>query len=244
MTGLYKLIVVETKFFFRDPAAWISTVLLPTLILVVLGMIPALRRPEDVFGGQRFIDIFAPSLVVITLAMLGANILPIRLTTYRERGVLRRLSTTPVNPATLLVAQLMINMVIAVSAIVLLITVGNLAFGVPLPQHPLGFITTFLLGMASLFALGLLAAAVAPTARTGSALVALVFMLVMFLGGFYLPRIFLPDLLQRIGAYTPPGVQALLDAWMGAAPQPMHLLGMAVITVIAGGAAARLFRWE
>jgi ABC-2 type transport system permease protein len=66
----------------------------------------------------------------------------------------------------------------------------------------------------------------------------------MFLGGVYLPRVFLPDFLVRIGDHTPPGVQAMLDAWMGVAPAPIQLATMAVITVIAGAAAARLFRWE
>ena len=37
----------------------------------------------------------------------------------------------------------------------------------------------------------------------------------MFLGGVYLPRWLLPEVLVRIGDFTPPGVQALLDAWSG-----------------------------
>jgi ABC-2 type transport system permease protein len=61
----------------------------------------------------------------------------------------------------------------------------------------------------------------------------------------YLPRLFLPDVLQRIGEYTPPGVQALLDAWLGtAAPAVGPLAIMGLITLVAGAAAVRLFRWE
>ena len=41
------------------------------------------------------------------------------------------------------------------------------------------------------------------------------FFAVMFLGGVYLPRVFLPDVLVRIGDFTPPGVQGLQDAWLG-----------------------------
>lgn len=244
MTALRKLIGVEAKFFLRTPAAWLSTVLLPTLILVILGLIPGLRRPEAAFGGQRFIDVFAPSLVVITLATLGVNMLPQQLATYREKGVLRRLSTTPVNPVALLIAQLIINITMASAAVLLLVTGGTLAFGVPLPRHPLGFVAAFVLGMASLFALGLLVAAVAPTPRISAALALPVFFAIMFLGGVYIPRFLLPHFLQQIGAYTPPGVQALLDAWTGTAPQPVQLAILAVIAVVAGVAAARLFRWE
>src|SRR6476620_9680194 len=100
MKELARMTVAETRLFFRDPAAWIVSLLLPTLILVGLGIIPGLHTLE-VVGGYRFIDVFVSSLVVMTLAVLGLNSMPIRLATYREKGVLRRLSTTPVKPATL-----------------------------------------------------------------------------------------------------------------------------------------------
>ena len=63
-------------------------------------------EPDPALGGQRWIDLFVPSLLVITLGTLGIQTLPIRLATYREKGVLRRLSTTPAHPVRLLAAQL------------------------------------------------------------------------------------------------------------------------------------------
>lgn len=244
MTRLARIMVVETKLFFRDTSTWVVSLLLPTVILGVLGTISVVRVPSEAFGGYRFIDVFVPSLVVMTLAMLGVNTLPIRLATYREKGVLRRLSTTPVKPATLLIAQLVLNMAVAVASLFLLLAVGKLAFDVPLPQHFLGFVMAYLLGMSSLFSLGLMVAAVAPTARAGTALAMPIFALVMFLGGVYFPRMLLPDFVIRLGDYTPPGVQALLDSWAGTAPQPLQLVVMATITLVAGAVSARLFRWE
>ena len=88
-----------------------------------------------------------------------------------------------------------------------------------MPKDPIGFAVAFLLGMSALFALGLLVAAVAPSAGIASALFVPLFALVMLLGGVYLPRMMLPEFLIRIGDYTPPGVQALLDAWSGTSPQ-------------------------
>lgn len=244
MIQLTKIALVEAKLLFREPGTWMSAVLLPAVILIILGAIPGLRTPDEIFGGQRFIDVFVPSLVVMTLAILGANTLPIRLATYREKGILRRLSTTPVNPALLLIAQLVINIAMTVAAVLLLILVGNLALQVPLPQHLAGFLAAFLLGMSSIFALGLLIAAIAPSSRVAAALALPLFFLVLFVGGVYVPRFLLPQFVIRIGYYTPPGVQALLDAWMGIAPQAWHLVILALITVMAGVVAARLFRWE
>ena len=184
-------------------------------------------------------------MVVLTLATLGPNTMPARLVKYRERGVLRRLSTTPVAPTALLVAQLLINVVVAVVALVLLIVVGAAAFQIPIPQNPIAFLAAFVLGMSSLFALGLLIAALAPTTGTATAMIVPVFILVMFFGGVYVPRMFLPDLVQHIGEYTPPGVQTLLDTWLGSAvPEVGPLAFMALVTLVAGAAAVRVFRWE
>lgn len=244
MKHLAKMISVETRLFFREPASWVIALLLPTFVLVILGVIPSLRTPQETFGGQRFIDIFLPSLMVITLATLGVNTLPLRLTNLREKGVLRRLSTTPANPALLLAAQLVIHLVMAVAAVALLIAVGHLAFDVPLPRNLPGFALAFALGLASVMALGALIAAAASTNRAASAVAMPLYFVVMFLGGAYLPRFFLPGFLVEIGKYTPPGVQPMLDAWMGAPPTLLQLAALALIAVLATAAAARSFRWE
>ena len=84
----------------------------------------------------------------------------------------------------------------------------------------------------------------APTPNTATALFLPLFAAVMFLGGVYLPRMLLPEFLIRIGDYTPPGVQALLDAWSGTTPQLTQLGVMALVTVVAGVVAAKRFQWE
>ena len=113
-----------------------------------------------------------------------------------------------------------------------------------MPQDLIGFGAAFLLGMSALFAMGLLVAAIAPSAGVATAIALPLFATVMLLGGVYLPRWLLPEILVQIGDVTPPGVQAMLDAWSGTAPQLLPLVIMAGITLVAGAAAAKLFRWE
>ncbi len=244
MNEMRSLIVTEAKLVFREPITWLAAIALPTVILLIFGSMFGPAEPDPALGGLRFIDVFVPSLVVITVGTLGIQTLPIRLATYREKGVLRRLSTTPVHPLRLLVAQLAIYMVTAIVALVLLVIVANVAYGVPLPSQPVYYVVAFLLGMASLFAIGLLVAALAPSSRVATAVAIPMFFVVMFLGGVYLPRVYLPDILVKIGDFTPPGVQGLQDAWLGTVPQVAPLLGMGLLTVVVGVLAVRLFRWE
>jgi ABC-2 type transport system permease protein len=238
------LVVTEAKLLFRDPISWLAAVALPTVILLIFGSIFGPEKPDPALGGLRFIDVFVPSLVVISVGTLGIQTLPIRLATYREKGILRRLSTTPAHPLRLLAAQLVIYMATAILGLVVLLIVANVVFAIPLPGQPVGYLVAFLFGMTSMFAIGCLVAAVAPSARVATALAIPMFFAVMLLGGVYLPRIYLPDILVKIGEFTPPGVQGLQDAWMGTAPQVLPLFGMAIVTVIVGGLAVRLFRWE
>jgi ABC-2 type transport system permease protein len=244
MNQMRALILTEAKLVFREPITWLAAIALPTVILLIFGNVFGTSEPDPALGGLRFIEVFVPSLVVITVGTLGIQTLPIRLATYREKGVLRRLSTTPVRPVRLLIAQLAIYMTTAVIALVLLVAVANLAFGVPLPRQPLYYVAAFLLGMGSLFAIGLLVAALAPSSRAATAVAIPMFFVVMFLGGVYLPRVYLPDILVTIGDFTPPGVQGLQDAWLGTVPQVAPLLGMGLLTVVVGVLAVRLFRWE
>lgn len=244
MKTMTKIALVETKLYFREPASWLIALLLPAVVLLVIGSIPSLRTEQPLFGGQRFVDVLLPSLLVITLATLGVNNLPLRLIAQRENGVLRRLSTTPAEPSALLVAQLIIHLALAIGETVLLMAAGAFIFAVPLPQNGVAFVLSFVLGLASVFTLGLMIAAVAPTARAGAALAMPLYFLVMFLGGAYLPRVFLPEFLQTISNYAPPGVQPLLDSWLGHAPDPAQLAVLAVISLVAGVVAIRSFRWE
>lgn len=244
MNEIRALIVSEARLLLRDPISWLAAIALPSAILLIFGAIFAPHRPDPALGGLRWIDTFAPSLVVITTATLAIQTLPIRLATYREKGILRRLSTTPARPSRLLVAQLVIYSVTAVIGLVLLVIAGRLAFDIPLPANPIGYVAAFGLGMAGLLAIGLLIAAVAPSAGVATAIAVPLFFVVMFLGGVYLPRYLLPEVLVRIGELTPPGVQGLQDAWLGAAPQLLPLAVLAAITVVGGVVASRVFRWE
>ena len=137
MNEMRALIVSEAKLLFREPVYWLVVILLPTAVLLIFGSMFGPSEPDPSLGGLRFIDVFVPSLVVISVATLGIQTLPIRLATYREKGVLRRLSTTPAHPMRLLIAQFVVYATTAVASLGLLVVVANVWFGVPWPQQPL-----------------------------------------------------------------------------------------------------------
>lgn len=133
MSEFLKILQIETKLLIREPTFWLVSIILPSAVLFVIGLVfpPGAETTDP--SGHRYIDLLVPSMVVITLATLGLQALPVRLATYREKGVLRRLSTTPIHPARLLTAQLVMYLATAVIALAVLIAVGNVAFAIPIP---------------------------------------------------------------------------------------------------------------
>lgn len=165
MYTFWKLAAVEGKLFLREPMSVLFGVLFPAVILLGLGAIPALREPAPDFDGARFVDSWAPTALVLGIGILGLQHIPSVLATYRENGVLRRMSTTPVHPAKVLLAQLIVVLAAAVVAAVLLVFSASLILDVPLPRHPWWFAAAFVLGFGAVLALGTLIAAVAPNVR-------------------------------------------------------------------------------
>jgi ABC-2 type transport system permease protein len=248
MHALAKLTRLEAKvLFLRDPVVALVALAVPIGILLVFGLPGFAREPAPELGGQRPIDTVLPSITLaVSVAVLAISILPGYLATYREKGILRRLSTTPASPAMLLAAQVAVNLAVALVALGLVLAVGAAWLGMAMPASPGWFAVAFLLGTVALFAVGLVIAAVAPTAKAANAIGMLVFFPSLFLAGAWLPKHQMPAWLSRAGDLSPLGAfrESVQDAWTGSAPEPLHLLALTVAAMVAGVAAAKLFRWQ
>jgi ABC-2 type transport system permease protein len=247
MTGFARLVRMEATLLVRDRALLPIVLGLPIGLLLIFGLPSASREASPQLSGFRGIDTVLPSMAVaVALGVLAFFTIPNNLGMYREKGILRRLSTTPANPAGLLAAQLLVNLALAVVAVALVIGVGVAFLDMRTPGHVPGFVAAIVLGTAALFSLGLLVAAVAPTARIAQGIGMILFFPSMFFAGLYLPKESMPRVLARIGDFTPLGAfrQTLQDAWAGVAPRPLQLLFLAGVTAALGALAARIFRWD
>ncbi len=241
-----RLATTEFKLYLRERVGPAWGLGFPLLLLIIFASIPSFNRPNPDFGGLTELDVYVPILIAFVIAMPQLVALPMALAAYRERGVLRRLRTTPVGPARVLAAQLVVNLVVLVVTIALLLAVARIGYGVRLPRQFAGFVVAALFGAAALLGIGLFVAAVAPSARAAQAIGTILFFPMMFFAGLWLPIDQMPPVLRHISHAAPLGaaVQALQDSAQGHWPHPLNLVTMAVYAVVFGLASARLFRWE
>jgi ABC-2 type transport system permease protein len=241
-----KLTGTELRLFLREPMLVFWAFAFPSVLVIILGSIPAFREPTPELGGLRVIDLYVAIAIVLVLAMLGLQGTPQILATYRERGILRRLATTPARPAALLGAQLVMSLLSALVSVILVLLVGRFVFDVALPRQAAGFAVAFLGTAGAAFAIGLFIAAVAPSSKTANTIGTLLFFPSMFFAGLWTPREVFPDVLQRISNFTPLGAgeRALQAAMSGHWPAWGSLAVLAAYMLVFGLAAARLFRWE
>ncbi|MCX4513407.1 ABC transporter permease [Streptomyces sp. NBC_01619] len=236
----------ESRLFTREPGSLFWILVFPSVLLTILGLVPSFRVVSDDLGGRRVIDLYVPVAVLLAMIVAGLQAMPPVLTGYRERGILRRMSTTPVRPAALLTAQLVLHGAAALLSALLALAVGRIAYGVELPRQPVGYLLALVLTTAGALALGATVCAVSRTQKIATAIGSVVFFPAMFTAGVWLPVQAMPDMLQRIVGFTPFGAasEALDRAAAGGWPGWTAIGVTALWTALLTGVAVRWFRWE
>jgi ABC-2 type transport system permease protein len=245
-----KLLSTEIKLTMRRPRGLIVSLGVPFVLLVIFGSIPATTRPTAALGGISFFDTYVPTLLLFVLSAVALVVLPQQLATYRQQGVLRRMSTTPVPPLWLLAAQLAVNLGMAALGIALLLGAGAGAFGLTLPDSIGGylvFLLALVLTAAATLGLGLCVAAVVSSPQVAAGISGVMFYLLAFFSGLWVPlQEIHSHLVTTISKILPTGVgyTAVHDAFSGHSPGAEPLLVLAVWAVGCCLLAARVFRWE
>lgn len=240
------ILLNEGRLAWRTPIGLGAGVGIPALLVVIFGELPKDQMHKASLGGLTLFTVEVPVLIALEIAMMALLSLPMPLATYREQGILRRLSTTPARPSWVLGAQVVVNLVLALGALAVIMVVGSAAFAEQAPKSIGGFVLSVVLSLSALFAIGLFIAARAKTGMTAYAAgIALLFPL-MFFAGLWLPRRQMTPWLQDVSTYTPLGAvsQAIQDSIQGSFPPAALLLTLAGYAIAFGFPAARRFRWE
>ncbi|RIJ71216.1 ABC transporter permease [Nakamurella silvestris] len=245
MTATTAMLKAEGKLLARNPGVMIWTAILPVAASIVLAAIPGVREPSEAMGGLSFFQVYQPILVLFAITLLALQALPDVLTRYREMGVLKRLRTTPVSPALLLFAQLVLVLAVSVGCMLLMVVVPALV-GATWPKNLAGFAISYLLAAWALLGVGMVIASLFRNAKVAAGFGSMLFFVMQFFAGLWIQRPVMPDWMRNISDFTPSGAaaQALTDTSAGHWPRLLHVVVLIVWGVAATTFAVRRFSWE
>lgn len=245
--SFWKLIVVECKLYFRFPIMALFTLALPLMILVLLGSIFG-NEPSPMYGGYGSVDGAVPAYTAMIIAISAFVSLPITLANYRERGILRRFRATPVSPAALMGAQLVMQFLMTLLGMSLLVVAGRLVFGLRFEGNASTVLAAFTLSCLSFFALGMVLAGWIPSVRLASVVGNVVLQPMIYLSGATIPLEVMSPRMREFIRFIPLThvVTLLRGLWVGDtwAEHQTELIVLIIILVVSASVAVRTFRWE
>ena len=202
MNKFFTMLKTELKLSFRGMDMMIFAVCMPVVIVILLGIIyggkPAFDGADYTFLEQSF-----GAVSTIAVCAGGVMGLPLVISDYRQKKILKRFKITPSSPLLLLSIQVAIYMIYSLIALVLIYLVSALLFGMSLKGAFLPFIGAFFLVMISMFSIGMLVGGVSPNIKIASVLASLLYFPMLIFSGATLPYEVMPAALQKVADVLP-----------------------------------------
>jgi ABC-2 type transport system permease protein len=188
----------EQLVFWRSREAAFFIFLFPLLLFLLLG---------SVYSGKIY-GVPAPEALLAGLIGYGcANTafagLAIQLVIRREYGILKRIRSTPLPPATYIAALLVSTLIVFALQTVALFLMGRALYSTPFPSDLGSLVVTVVIGAAVFAALGTVTASVIRSAEGSSAVVNFILLPMAFLSGAFGPTHHYPRFLRAIGDVLP-----------------------------------------
>ncbi|MEX1376171.1 MAG: ABC transporter permease [Eubacteriales bacterium] len=247
MKLLFKTTMVEWKINLRNFVNVFFSLIFPVMMMLLFGSIYG-NDPSQYYGGHGSVDTSTAGYICMVISVSGLMTLPITLSQYRERKILKRFMATPIRPFDILVSQLIVNAIVSLMGTVLLIAIGILVFDLKFFGNVLEVIAAMLLITLSIFSLGLFIAGVTKNAKSALAISYVVYFPMLFLSGATLPLQFMPEAIVTASKFLPLtyGVELLQGLWLGGSMGD-YLLPIGVLSglfVLFGGISLMVFKWE
>ena len=251
--GFGRLLWTEAKVWLRGSELfWV--LLFPTVLIMGQAAISAELRgvaTGDTWAGTPFygvsvINVILPAMLAMPIGIIALTILPVAFGGFREKGVLKRLSATPMRPQSMIGAHFLINVAGAVGGALLAVVVTSALFQVAVPNNVALVVLGFVLGMAAMMALGALISARVSRASTGTAIGNIIFFPLLLTAGVF--TVIEPGTwLYQVARVSPLGAasQVMSYGWFGGDSFPwVQIVAMIAWTVVLTPLAVRLFKWR
>ena len=194
-----------------DPAISSSATKMGILDSVIQGYNKGLSGAQDTIGMEaettvadqfNFIDFFAPGIIgmsVMATSLFGAVTIN---TELRQKGILRKLATTPITRPEWLMSNILYQLVMAIFSTTAILLIGVTVFGLR-PEINLFLPLFVLLTVFAFSGVGMLITRFVKEAQSAEAAANAVMFPMMFLAGTFFPLETMPEFLQDFARVLP-----------------------------------------
>lgn len=247
MKAFRTMLKTELKLSLRGMDMFIFAICFPLVVLIILGIIygnkPAFEGADYTFLEQSF-----SALTTISICAGGVMGLPLVVSDYRSKNILKRYKVTPVSPFMILFVQVTIYTIYAVISVLLLYLAATFLFGYKFGGSFVSFLGGYLLLIVSMFSIGMMVGGVSPNVKIASVIASILYFPMLIFSGATLPYEVMPTALQKFADILPltQGIKLLKSSSLGL-PADSVLIPIIIMIVIAVCCiiiSIKFFKWE
>jgi len=241
------MLKTELKLSLRGMDMFIFAVCMPVVVMIIIGIVYG-NKPAFDGAEYTFVQQSCGAITTIAICAGGVMGLPLVISDYRHKKILKRLKVTPTSPVLILVVQVVIYALYSIFSLAVVYAIALIFFGFRFGGAWLAFLGSYLLIMLSMFSIGMMVGGVAPNMKTASIAACILYFPMLIFSGATLPYEIMPAALQKVVDILPltQGIKLLKATSLG---QPIDsviipIIIMLVLIAICTGISLRFFRWE
>ena len=241
------MLKIESRLSVRGMDMVIFALCMPVVMVFILGIIfgdrPAYQGAPYTFFEQSF-----GALSTIAVCAGGVMGLPLLVSDYRQKHILKRFQVTPVSPAMILAVHVTIYAAYSLVSLVLVYASAAFLFGYRMQGSPAAFLLCYILVMLSMFSIGMMVGGIAPDMKSASVAASVLYFPMLIFSGATLPYEVMPEPMQKAAGLMPltQGIKLLKAVSLDQEPVTVWI-PMAVITgvfLLCSCISLRFLRWE
>lgn len=237
----------ELKLNIRNMNMVIFAIIMPLIVLVILGFLYGTKPAADGVT-YTFLEQSFGALCTISICAGGLMGLPLVVSEYRERKILKRFQVTPISPIMLLAVEFTIYILYAAVSVLTLFLAAKLFWNVTAYGSWFAFLGSWVLTMVSTLSIGLMVGGIAKNTKSASVIACLLYFPMLIFSGATVPFEVMPEIMQKLIFVFPmtQGIQLMKATFLGLSVeniwQPVILMGVVIILCV--GVTIRFFKWE
>ena len=247
MKSFITMLKTELKLSLRGMDMFIFAICMPIVVLVAIGVIYG-SKPAFEGANYTFLEQSFGAITSIAICAGGVMGLPLVVSDYRSKHILKRFKVTPIDPIVILLVQVVIYALYSLVSMSSLFLVAKLFFKLNIQGSILNFILGWLLVMISMFSIGIMVGGISKDSKTAGVIASVLYFPMLIFSGATIPYEVMPNIMKNIVDVFPltQGIKILKSAILGQSVENIiiPIVIMLIITAICSVVAIKCFKWE